>query len=90
MDRLLKCKILKERGYFYDPNTGKIYGRYGKEITGTTPEGYILIQGEKHFPGNVLGHHFAWFMFYENVNFRYIKHINRRVGDNRILNLKKY
>jgi hypothetical protein len=79
MTRLEKCEFLKRKGYTYDPETGKIFGVYGKEIK--HKEGYIRIF-------NLLGHHFAWYMIYGNVDFERLDHINQNRQDNRILNLR--
>lgn len=87
MNRLDKCQILKEKGYTYNSETGKIYGIFGKEITGKDKSGYIVITSN-HIKGQLLGHHFAYYMFYKNVDFIELDHINRIKNDNRILNLR--
>ena len=33
MTRLEKCELLKSKGYTYNPETGKIFNRFGKELT---------------------------------------------------------
>jgi len=88
MTRLQKCQILKEKGYTYSPSTGKIYGVFGKEITSKHRDGYIHIICSTHFKGGLFGHHFAWFMTYNNVDFNELDHINRVPDDNRIHNLR--
>ena len=88
MTRLEKCEILKEKGFTYDPETGKIYGVYGKEITAKNNYGYIAIGGRTHFKNILYGHHFAWYMIYGNVDFEMLDHINRDRSDNRISNLR--
>lgn len=85
MDRLEKCKILRNKGYTYDAETGKIYGMYGKEIKRKDTLGYISIHNSKF---SLLGHHFAWYMTYNNVDFEELDHINRVRNDNRICNLR--
>ena len=88
MTRLEKCELLKSKGYTYNSETGKIFGVYGKEIISKDDNGYIRIGGSNHFKGHLLGHHFAWYMFYENVNFEMLDHINRNKIDNKICNLR--
>ena len=83
MTRLEKCVILKEKGYTYNPETGKIYGVYGKEIISQNTKGYIQIKGV-----NLCGHHFAWYITYGNVDFNVLDHINKNKKDNRISNLR--
>ncbi len=83
MTRLDKCELLKSKGYTYDPETGKIFGVYGKEIISQNTKGYIQIKGV-----NLCGHHFAYFMTYGNVDFNVLDHINKNKKDNRISNLR--
>ena len=87
MTRLEKCELLKFKGYTYYKETGKIFGVRGKEIIRKDDRGYILISN--HF-GNqsLLGHHYAWYMTYGNVDFEMLDHINRDKSDNRICNLR--
>ncbi len=86
MTRLERCEYLKEKGYRYDSESGKIYGINGKEIT-TNRNGYIYLKGWKKF-SKLYGHHYAWFMTYGNVDFELLDHINRNPSDNRICNLR--
>jgi len=89
MDRLEKCKLAVEKGIKYDPETGKVYGVRGGETTRKVSNGYIQIQldlNKKIF--NLLGHHFAWYCVYGNVDFDLLDHINRNKTDNRICNLR--
>jgi hypothetical protein len=87
MNRLEKCITLKEKGYTYDKDTGKIYGTNKKEIQRKSIYGYISI-GSNHFKGDLKGHHFAYFMVYDNVDFIVLDHINQIRHDNRICNLR--
>jgi hypothetical protein len=87
MNRIEKCEILKQKGYSYNALTGKIYNRFGKEITRKT-KGYININGGNNFKGFLKGHHYAWFYIYGNVDFKMLDHINRDKTDNRISNLR--
>ena len=88
MTRLERCILAKEIGYTYDAETGKIFGVKGKEITGKHIKGYICITGGNYFKGQLLAHHFAWYMIYGNVDFEMLDHINRIKTDNRICNLR--
>jgi hypothetical protein len=87
MTRLERCEILKSKGYTYDPETGKIYGVFGKELKNKI-QGYISISGGNNFKGNLLGHHYAYFMTYGHVDFDRLDHFNRIKTDNRISNLR--
>jgi hypothetical protein len=82
MTRLEKAELLKSKGYTYDPDTGKIYGVKGNEIIGKNTNGYIFLMN------GLLGHHFAWYIIYGNVDFIELDHINRVRFDNRISNLR--
>jgi hypothetical protein len=82
MTRLEKCETLKNKGYTYEPETGKIFGVYGKEITKKHTKGYIFIDAF------LLAHHFAWYWVYGNVDYEMLDHINRDKTDNKISNLR--
>lgn len=86
MTRLEKCQYLEKKGYKYDPETGKVYGIRGKEITGKNGKGYIYITLIKN--NGVLGHHFAWYWVYGNVDFIELDHKDRIPTNNRIDNLR--
>ncbi len=87
LTRLEKCQLLKSNGYTYNPETGKIFGVKGKEIICKNTDGYISINSRK-YQGLLLGHHFAWYMTYGNIDFDELDHINRIKNDNRISNLR--
>jgi len=88
MTNLDKCIALKDKGYTYNPITGEILGMYGKVITRKLKEGYIQINGRGTFEGHLSGHSFAWYMYYGNLDFIVLDHINRIPDDNRIENLR--
>lgn len=88
MTRLEKCELLKSKGYTYDSETGKIFNRFGKELTAKNKKGYIIISVSYNPFKTVYGHHFAWFMNYNNVDFIELDHHNRIPNDNRISNLR--
>jgi len=86
MTRTEKCEKLKSKGYTYDPETGKIYNSKNKEMI--SKNRYKYIKGGNLFSGNLLQHHFAWYMTYGNVDFEMLDHINMDKTDNRISNLR--
>ena len=89
MLRIDKIKLAIEKGYTYNPETGKIYGVRGKEIIAKTVSGYLKIClrfNNKNY--DLLCHHIAWYIVYKEVVER-IDHINKDKSDNRICNLRK-
>jgi hypothetical protein len=83
MTRLEKAQLLKERGYTYDKETGKIYGIRGKEITNVDKVGYKYVGYFK-----LAQHHYAWFITYGNVDFIELDHIDNNPSNNHISNLR--
>ncbi len=89
MTRLDKCKLAKELGYTYNPETGQVFGKRGKEIVRQWKGGHIMMNcnyEQKQF--NLYAHHFAWYLTYGNVDFELLDHINEIPNDNRICNLR--
>jgi hypothetical protein len=87
MERLEKCKILESKGYTYNAETGQIFGSRGFEVGYKTKKGYIAL-GSNYFNGELLAHHFAWFMTYGNVDFDRLDHKDTNPSNNRIDNLR--
>jgi hypothetical protein len=88
MTREEKCLLAIEKGFTYNPETGKIYGIHNKEIERNI-NGYIQFlvkHNEKLY--KIYAHHFAWYWVYKNCNFEQIDHINFVKNDNRIKNLR--
>jgi hypothetical protein len=88
MTREDKIKLAIEKGFTYDELTGKIYSRFGREITNKN-DGYIRIQlqiNKKRY--NLAAHQFAYYYKYGKV-VECIDHINRIKDDNRIENLRE-
>jgi hypothetical protein len=88
MTREEKCKLAIEKGYTYNPETGKIYSRFGKEIIGKNAYGYIQIQlylDNKKY--KLFGHQFAWYYINKEC-VDCLDHINGIKDDNRICNLR--
>jgi hypothetical protein len=89
MTREEKCKMAIEKGFTYNPETGKIYGIRGKELISKHIAGYILIylsdyNKKEH---SLLGHQFAWYWVNKEC-VKCIDHINGVRDDNRICNLR--
>lgn len=87
MTRLEKCEIAKSMGFVYNPETGLVHNKFGREVGHIRKDGYIELNGGKHF-GYILLHHYAWYSVYGNVDFKELDHINRIKTDNRISNLR--
>lgn len=85
MTRKEKLELSIELGYTYDPETGKIYSRYGREINSKHKMGYIKITSRKF--GELLAHQFAWYYIHKEI-VDIIDHINNDRSDNRICNLR--
>jgi hypothetical protein len=87
MTRLEKCELLKDMGYTYNPETGKIYGKRKKELNAKR-NGYIVITVTNKPYSAVYAHHYAWFWVYGDTDFEMLDHINQIKTDNRIDNLR--
>lgn len=76
--------------YSYCADTGEITHRQtGREITGTTKQGYKLVQFRINYKQcKYLAHHVAWFLTHGYWPSE-IDHINRNRTDNRIVNLRE-
>lgn len=89
MTRLEKCELAKQKGFRYDSETGEIYGVRGLTVKTKDKGGYIkLCLVENYKKIFLLGHHFAWYMTYGDVDFKMLDHINHNRLDNRISNLR--
>jgi hypothetical protein len=84
MTRLQKCELAIQMGYTYNPISGKVYGIYGKEITGKDKEGYITINNSKF---RLRSHQFAWYWVNKKI-VDCLDHINGVRYDNKIENLR--
>jgi hypothetical protein len=89
MTREDKCLLAIEKGFTYNPETGKVYGIRGKECINLRKDGYglMIFQIDKK-RYNLLTHHFAWYYIYKNCHFEQLDHINGIRNDNRIKNLR--
>jgi hypothetical protein len=89
MTRLEKCEYLKDKGYTYDSETGLIYTPRDKKTIGKDTRGYKTLKvNNSNHKFQLWGHHFAWYMTYNNVDFIMLDHINKDKSDNRISNLR--
>jgi hypothetical protein len=88
MNRLEKCELLKSKGYTYNPETGIVIGYRGFQIKSKNNGGYNIIGGSTYFQGDLLLHHFAWYMTYGNVDFDELDHIDTNKNNNKIDNLR--
>jgi len=89
MTKLEKIKAVIEKGFTYDPQSGKVLNSKGREI--------ISVSGVLKYPvirfrnnGKTISlkvHQFAWYCVY-NETVEFIDHINRNTNDNRIENLR--
>lgn len=88
MTREDKIQLAIKKGITYDPETGKVYGVKGNEITSKHTDGYIVINltlDKKQY--QLRAHQFAFFW----VNKECVEQIDHRNGvrdDNRISNLR--
>lgn len=80
MSREDRCKLAINKGYVYDPITGIVKNRLGKEIT-------KKVNGYTYMKLGIYTHQFAWYYMY-NECVECIDHINRIKTDNRIENLR--
>lgn len=90
MNREERIKFAIDKGITCDPNTGKIYGIFGKEITNKMKLGYIQIQvydKEKRYM--IYGHHFVWYWVHKEI-VKLLDHKNEIRNDNSIDNLRPF
>jgi hypothetical protein len=82
-----KCKLVIQKGYTYNPETGFVYGKKNNVIT-NIDNGYVRFQlhiNNKKY--NIRVHQFAWYYMY-NECVKEIDHINGNRSDNKINNLR--
>ena len=88
MNREDRIKLAIKKGITCDPETGKIYGIYGKELTRNV-KGYgmfgVYEDGIRYM---IYNHQFIYYIVYGKV-VEQIDHINGIRDDNRIKNLRE-
>lgn len=87
MTELERCKLAKEKGYTYNPQTGELRGMFGKLITGKT-NSYIrcLVKADKQYP--IRAHRLAWYLHYGELPKNQLDHIDGCKSNNKIDNLR--
>lgn len=88
MERIQRINFLIDKGYTYEPETGIIRNKKGKQVL-KKKKGYIIIvfqtEGKKY---QVYGHQFAYYYIYGESPYM-TDHINGIKDDNRICNLRE-
>jgi hypothetical protein len=88
MTREEKCKLAVEKGYVYNPETGKVFNRFGVEMKSYLKQGYLKLGIVVNKKTYVIKHHqFAWYWVNKKCVDE-IDHINGIKDDNRICNLR--
>lgn len=89
MERIDKIKLAIDRGYTYDPITGGIYNKDGKELKAKSSQGYIIIGLKVNSICYTLKAHQLAYYIIHNRLCEEIDHINGIRTDNRICNLRE-
>jgi hypothetical protein len=88
MNRIEKCKLSIEKGYNYNSITGEVKNLKGIVLNSKDKNGYKILNIIKDKKKYVLfQHQFAWYYTYGEI-VECLDHINRKVDDNRISNLR--
>lgn len=89
MEEIDKMKILIERGYKYNYETGEFFNRFNKKCNTIDSYGYQTINTRYNKKAlTVKAHRFAWFYFYTVIPDNIIDHIDRNKSNNKISNLR--
>lgn len=87
MNRLEKCEYAIEKGYTYNPETGKVYSRFGKELISKINNYNTILLYKDNKKYQLYQHQFAWYYVNKEI-VDCIDHINQNKSDNRIINLR--
>lgn len=83
-----KCIFFKYMGYQYNYDTGIVINSSGNVVGGNS-HGYVQISTRiKSKNISIRVHQLAWYLYYNEIPYGEIDHINRIRSDNRICNLR--
>ena len=88
MTRLEKIELAIKKGITCNPETGEVFGVFGKVLKTKNLQNYYiigLVHDNKQY--NIKSHQFIWYWVNKEI-VEVIDHINRNRMDNRVVNLR--